>query len=187
MKQKYILSAIGIMILAIVSSFGVAKINANPSYFALSSSTSTATTTPAYMTPGTATSTLSFDSQVGIAQSVDSAILAIQFTGSSTESTLFTQLEYSQNGIDWFLDRQYANGTSSQVFNLNQQNIYSFKVGTTTTGGLPGAPSIATTTTAVINVRTPMRYVRAVFTLPQVTERFNGAVWAQFIGKREAN
>ena len=70
-------------------------VSANPSFFLRSVSSSVGTSTITYMTPGLATTTEVFDTGASGAGSVDSAVLAIQFTASSTASTLAWRYEYS--------------------------------------------------------------------------------------------
>src|SRR4051812_47458262 len=82
---------------------------ANPSLFAIGVTTnSAATTSPAFMLPGKATSTTPvYDSYTqttsgGQVSKADRAGLLMNFTGSSTASVFRGCPEYSQDGIDWF-------------------------------------------------------------------------------------
>src|SRR5437870_5803479 len=81
---------------------------ANPSYFANGTSTAAATTTKAFMTPGTATTTTPvFDSYAqtaagGLTTKSDYAGLLVRLSASSTATVLSVNVEYSQDGIDWY-------------------------------------------------------------------------------------
>lgn len=197
-RSPYILLGVGL--LALVVSFGaVAK--ANPSLFLLgqlSSSSSTVT----YLTPGTASTTIGslsssgtslgyFDLGAGGAQGADSAILALQFTGSSTPNnsaiattTFNVSIEYSQDRSDWYGDSYDGFATSTVTQNRSANTVYKFTLGTQLLSG--NVVASTTPTKFLINIPTPTRYVRAIVTIPTGTGSTNGAVWGQFIAKRQA-
>lgn len=84
------------------------KANAQPSTLAIQTSAS-ATTSVAYLTAGTASSTYQIDnngvfsaSKVPNMQPVDSVVVNVQFSGSSTASTLLVIPQWSNNNIDWY-------------------------------------------------------------------------------------
>lgn len=103
---------IGCFILAILAalmSFAT-YVSAQPSTVVIQTM-ATATTSVAFLTPGTATTTYQFDNslfssgKIANMQSVDSGSMMIQMTASSSVgnlSTLAWQFQFSNNGIDWY-------------------------------------------------------------------------------------
>ncbi len=148
------------------------KAHANPSDLNLSNTT--ATTTVSFVVVGTATSTETYDSYgggVGEPNASDGATLFVQMAASSTSSVLGIQLQYSQNGIDWFDDDllQLTNATTTQATNVAVANSYTWKAAGTAT------------TSKAFNVPTPTRYVRAVISATGA----NAAVWKVIIAKKQ--
>lgn len=143
-------------------------VRANPSDLN-TTSTSAATTSPTYIIPGTATSTLTYDSYndgIGDPNASESAVLLLQTAASSTSSVFTVALQYSQNGIDWYQDNLMATTTST---NIGTAQTYTFTAaGTATTG-------------RAITVPTPTRYVRAVTSVAGA----NAAVWGQIVAKKQ--
>ncbi len=116
------------IVAAILTLFwGTGTAFANPSGFANATSTAVATTTLKYMTPGTGTSTTPvYDAYAqtfagGSTSKADAAGLLVQFTASSSVSVLSANVEYSQDGIDWYrnfvIDPTQA-GTSTTPFSV---------------------------------------------------------------------
>lgn len=179
-KYIFILAAVVLGL----SVFGVAR--ANPLFFAVTTQTATATTSPSYMTAGTATTTLTLDTySSGNSRAAYSATLLIQLAASSTATTLRTNIEYSQDGVDWYQDggSLFPNfATTSKPFDIGQVNQFSLTYASST-AGLGAVPASQATTTRAVKINTPTRYVRAVFTLP--TGSAAGAVWAQFVPIKE--
>lgn len=187
MKKIYLLS----IIVAIALTAGAIVVNANPSYFALTKQTSTATTSPVFMTAGAATSTLVFDAYAAYSNtSADSLYLAIQFTGSSTASVLGWQYEYSTGfpgndcatypeSCDWF-SLGVGNSTTATSTYVTSKAENLLVTASSTIGGrtIPQDKVLK-----LVNVPTPLRYVRAVFYLPVGSSP--GSVWAQFIPIKE--
>lgn len=186
--------AVGIFLLVAVILTGYSQVVlANPASWMRSQSAS-ATTSPAYMTPGTATTSVVLDTGSGNRFAGDSAALLVQLTASSTDTLLTWIYEYSQDpkcssdetAADW-----YGGGIGSE---RNQ-------TGTTTPFGLASSAqeyrlqfassSPAAGATAADNNRSlklvevplPARCVRVSFYLP--TGSTNGAVWAEWVGKKE--
>lgn len=182
--NKKLVASIGIVIaiFAVVLYFS-REAKANPIQLATPSNTS-ATTSVSYMTAGTATTTYSYDSySQGNPTRPYEAALLINFTGSSTSATLNINIEYSQDGIDWYQDGgslYNAYATSSKPFDVGTVNRFTY---TYTTQGAGLAAGTNATSTRLVLVKTPTRYVRAVMTLP--TGSAAGAVWATFIPSKE--
>lgn len=170
----------------ILTAFAVVR--ANPLQFVPTVQTATATTSPSYMTSGKATSTLVFDSYaVGQIKATDQAVLFLSLSASSTSTIFNTDIEYSQDNIDWYQDGgTFENGfaTTTKPFNLSQVNEYAWQF-SSSTAGLPAPSASNATSTRALYIKTPTRYVRAVFTLPAGSTA--GAVWAQWVPSRQVS
>lgn len=167
--------------------FGAQIAFANPSFFAPFAKTSTATSSPAYLTAGTATSTIVYDSfnLNGTNQSApsdplaaDTAVLAVQFTASSTASILGIAIERSDDGVDWYQDNLSTFATTSPQASLQVPMTYSWGFSSSTINGVLNTSSRVG---KVITVPTPTRYTRAVLTMTGAA----GAVWAEWIPKKQ--
>lgn len=162
---------------------------ANPSFFANTTTTNNAaSTSPKYMTPGTATSTLTHNalSQTfsgGNTWKTDFVTLLVQLNASSTNTSLNIAVEYSYDGIDWYRNflvggDQY--GTSTTPYHLIDPFSHTMKFASSTVlGGV--ASSTLDRITAAITIPTPTQYTRLVFSLTGA----NGSVWAQIVPIKE--
>lgn len=178
------------MVLVLIAAFALFyTVKANPSFFlAQSTSSSTATTTVTYMTPGTATTTLFLDLGAGGAQGADSIVLLECLQASSTNTTLNTAAEYSQDNVTWAQnDLASTTGGVAQInVTLSQSFTWTF-ASTTIGGGLAtstGPGLAANSACKIVSVPVPTRYIRAILTLPAGST--NGAVWADWIAKRQS-
>lgn len=184
-QRRFELGAIAIfaVICLVLSSWTFVK--ANPSYFTRANGilcgSLTATTSPTFMTAGTATTTVTFDSGCATSNSQDSSVLSMQLTASSTNTKLAVNFEYSQDNIDWYQSNLSAQATTTPVQDISTAQSYLWSFASTTPG--LGAPA-GTRQMKTIVVPTPTRYVRAVFTIPSGST--NGAIWAEFDAKRQA-
>ncbi len=145
-------------------------VSANSSFFLPNTPTAAATTSLSYMGIGTATTTLSYDSfQGGQYRATDKTAVLVQFVASSTSSVLGVDVQYSQDGIDWYSDNVNTATTSiSQV--LDTSNRYTWKASGTATSS------------KIFTISTPTRYFRAVFSMTGAA----GGIWAQFVPQRQA-
>jgi hypothetical protein len=182
----------------IVLGLGFASVAyANPLFFVSSAQTATATSTLTFMTPGTATTTLYFDSSVGApGKAVDKAVLLTQLTASSTNTKLNIGVEYS-NGVagtdctlvptacDWYADEQQnsVTATTSQAYQIGTPITYSWTYASTTQGG--AAVGNSNIGLKVITLPMPTRYTRVFYSLG--IGGTNGAVWGQIIPQRQTN
>lgn len=162
---------------------GASVASANPSYVGPTVQTASATTSPAYMTPGTATSTLTFDSynpttNVFVA---DRLALLMQFTGSSTSAVLGINFEYSQDGIDWYKNAIVTSETISTTSPSLSLNTPTSATWTFSGTPLNGDAGTVATSTRIVSVPLYTRFVRSVFTLTGAS----GAVWGQFVPIKE--
>lgn len=196
MRSKLFLPALLMaMFMTISGILFVPAAHANPLQFKPTVQTASASSTPAgafqgnFMTPGTATSSLAFDSYAaGQPFVTDQAALLLQFVSSSTASQVNINLEYSQDGVDWYQDGgtfENAFATSTKPFNLAQVNQYILPSSTSTVPGLGLPSATGATTTRAILVKTPTRFVRAVFSIPGGFG--NGAIWSQWVPSRQIN
>lgn len=167
-------------IMAILGTILPATAYANPSAFAPTKETAAATSTLVYMSPGAATTTLSYDSLSGDSTKVDSLTLAFQATASSTAPILNARLEDSPNGIDWY-PRAIGVGVPATTTSMSTPyNVLSFILSTTTDNGGSGTSSRVHES---FTVTAPMRWVRVVFSQPVGTT--NLGLWAQMIPVKE--
>lgn len=155
----------------------VPQVKASASFFLRkSTNVNFSTTTTAFMSAGAATTTLVFDLGAGGAQAAESAVLLQQFVGSTTAAVMLTTIEYSQ-------------GTPGVACDTNQTacDWYASTATSTTALGIQpgGAGFVGSTTRSLINIVTPTKYVRAVFTIPATS--VNGAVYAEFVARRQSN
>jgi hypothetical protein len=196
MKSGKLNLSVAIFFLMVVLAFASATafVYANPMQFTATASTAAATTSPVFMTPGTATSTVRYDTfqsngttqtNTGNTYLTNQTQLLVQFTASSTSSTLNINLEYSQDGIDWYADAPtnvvgYATSTFS--VSLNQIPQYQWKFASSTIGQA-GALVSNNLDTRSIAVNVPTRYVRAIFTCG--AGGTNCTVWSTFIPVKE--
>lgn len=166
--------------------FGM-TVYANPTLLTSTAQSSSATTTLAYMTPGTATTTVTYDvwAENGTNQTNDGnrlypdyADLSLYMKASSTLSILVTNVEYSEDKLDWYQNNleTYAAGAIA----VATPNSYTWTFATSTIGGLLNG--IGTDVGAkIIRVKAPMRYVRAVVSLTGA----NAGVRAKFLPKKQ--
>ena len=182
MKKKYIIGiALGIAVL-----FGAVAALANPSFFAKTYKMVAATSTITYMTPGTATTTLTFDAylidQSGTSQNptaLDGLSLAIQFHASSAPITnLRWRYQYSQDNQDW-----YDLATSTNLTAITNENSWIQN----STSTAYSASGLSTSSLAMMideGIPVAARYIRVQFFLP-TSALSNGGVWAEFIPIKE--
>ncbi len=161
--------------------------SANPSSFSSPAYTATATSSLVYMTPGTATTTVTFDTyesngttQVNNGNTfvADGATLLLAVTASSTASVFVVNLEYSVDGIDWYQNNRatYAAGAIAIV----TPNSFTYTYASTTPGGGNVLPTSSRGAKA-INLDTPTRYIRAFITMTGA----NGGVYATIIPRKQ--
>lgn len=166
--------------LIVISFFSARAAHANPSAFAPTKETASATTTLVFMAPGAATTTLTYDSLSGDSVKIDSLTVAFQATASSTGPTLNVRLEDSPNGIDWYPRTVGAGILATTTLMTTPFNTLSFVLSTTTDNGGSGTSSRIHES---FTVTAPMRWVRVVFSQPVGTT--NLGLWAQMIPVKE--
>lgn len=178
--------AIGIAALAL---FGVAGIAYGASYFSATVQTSAATSTPAYMTPGNATSTLTYNTLTNTsvatatpsgsqaATKAEFVYLAGQLTGSSTSAVIHITPEYSVDGIDWYqgygLVVNISTTTPNPTYAYGTVDSINLPYASTTVGGL----SASSVDRFLVKIPVPTKDVRLVVTLTGA----NAAFWGQIV------
>lgn len=183
-KSKIIAAVLGLSVL--LGFTGVAY--ANPVYFATGTTTSASTSTPAYMTAGNSTSTLTFNSYAPLSQSLHTGAtqvgLLVQFSGSSTSAVLNMATEYSMDGVDWyrnFITSPFQLGATTSPFVIQTPYSMSWKYASTTLdGGIVNIPGMST---AGFILPSPFEWIREVFTISGA----NGAIWAAMVPLKETN
>lgn len=182
----------GVIALCALIGVGAGVVLANPSYFATGVSTNnSASSTPAYLTAGIATSTTPvYDSYASKAQSsqykANQIGVLVQFTGSSTAAILNITPEYSQDGIDWYrslITDSNALGTTTVPVSLANgvTESYNMPFASTTPNGVGVTSANSTIMYAAFLIPAPFRYVRLVLS----TVKGNGAAWAQLVPIKE--
>ncbi len=202
MKKIFYISAAIIPLLILSVLFLAPNVKANPQGFYQSFiGTNTATTSITYMTGGTATTTIYWDAGFNgaSAQGSESAIALVQFTASSTSSTLQVYQEFSQGvpgvncvstptACDWYQMTPtalngYATTTADVGYNLSTVPLFSWKFASSTIGQIAQI-STNNLDTRAITIQTPTRYTRLNFVLKPITNG-NGAVWADIVAKKQ--
>lgn len=190
--------------LMVVSLFILSStVKANPLGF-LRKTSASATTTLAYMTPGTATTTAVIDCNLANASATgcDSGALLVALTASSSVSTLQVSQEFSQGvagnssidcvatptACDWYVGNQttlpnYNATTTPSTFEIGVVPQFSYTFASTSVGG---AAVLATNNlgTRLVMFNSPTRYTRFVFSMKQVANG-NGAVYWEVISKKQ--
>lgn len=165
---------------------------ANPFYQGLSAQTAMATSTQAYLTPGTATTTPVYDSyeQYGTNQTnggnntlANQVAVLLNGAASSTATVVNIACEFSNNyngktgNGDWYQNEVIAATTSNAGVQLGAvPNTFSFTYASSTVGGAPlGAKT--STFEKVFVCPVPLRFVRVVVTITGN----NASVWAGIV------
>lgn len=201
--KKYI--GISLFCLVVMSFAVVGEVKANPSIFSrfsniLSQRQAVASTTPVFLTPGSATSTVYADVGAGN-WAADNATLFMQVNASSTGSIPTWRYEYaddtpgancvnSPTACDWYGDSLYKQGitysttTDSAITYVPTFQTTSWRYASSTDGCATGfALSSINRACRSFVVPTPSRYVRAVIYLPIGST--NASVWATFLTRKE--
>lgn len=160
--------------------------HANQSFFASGVTThGAASTSPAYMTPGTGTSTTPvYDAYAqtcggGRTSKADQAGLLVQFNGSSTSAVLSLAVEYSQDGVDWY--RNFVIDPAQAGTTTPLSVVSPFAISWKYAAAVLGGAGVSGTSTAAFAVPTPFRYTRVVASITGA----NGAAWMQLVPVKE--
>ncbi len=194
--------------LFIFSPLFVKTAQANPDTFCTTSSTSGATSSPAYLAFGTSLATTTLYASRGCSDDVYGAkmyTLLNQFIASTSNSTFVIQQEYAHGvngvdcvanptGCDWYAGtfttiNDYATSTGvigTLDFAPIPNFVYDFA--SSTVGGIGtgmrGPNNLNNRDTKVLMFPAPTQYSRWIISLKTVTAS-NGAYWGMVIGKKE--
>lgn len=158
--------------------------HANPSLFSVGTTTNgVASSSAVFMTPGTATTTVQHDALAqtfsgGFTYKTDTVGLLTQFCGSSTLAVLTQNIEYSQDGIDWyrnFIIDPSQTGTTTSPWSVGSPFAIKWTYSSTTLATLT-APNNTCSFGAFV-LPTPFRYIRIVSSLTGA----NARVWNQLV------
>src|SRR3990167_3547149 len=188
MKKKIILSSLIVLILSVMI-FKDHIVEAGAPYFIRVNATNTATSTLSYMTAGTATTSLIADiykvNGVGEVSGDMDLRIAVQYTASSTASTLKWRYEYSNGSncqanpgnCDWYSESiNNAAGTATTTIETMTFKEYSWVFASSTPGAILIPKDRAL---KIITVPILAQYVRVLFYMPNAS--LPGAVWAEVI------
>lgn len=165
---------------------------ANPFYAGLDAKSATATTTQTYMTPGAATSTVTYDSYElygtnqtngGDTTIPDSVAILLQGVASSTATVVNVACEFSNNysggNGDWYQNEIYPASTTGALL-INTPLSFSFTYASTTVGG---AAVLSNTNRfqKLVTCPTPTRFVRAVVSVTGA----NASIWTDIVPKKQ--
>lgn len=114
----------------------------------------------------------------GTGNALDSATLLVQFTATSTPPTLKWRYEYSQDAIDWYAEDIELTTNASTTVHVRDFAEHSWVFASTTAGTASNSRILKK-----IDVKTPLRYVRAVFYLP--SDSSNAAIFTQWVSKNQ--
>lgn len=193
----YLALLLGAIFLTGAMFFFVSTAHANPEGF-IRSRPAVATSSPSYMTPGTATTTYSVDTGAGNTFAPNNvAILLTQFTASSTASVLAWRYEFSQDSscgtnpttADWYAYdapiTENAVGTTSPLAlsSLPLENKWTFASSTPGAGAATSTGADGNTIKKAILVPLHTRCARAMFYVP--VGAGNAGVWAEWVAKKE--
>lgn len=157
---------------------------ANQSTFCYGESTSAATSSPNYMTPGTATTTLTTSTRCASRDvPLDSLVATLQLIASSSTSRINGGIEQSMDGIEWYPASTNLQATTSPSYTLDSAGLFSLGFASSTPGGAI-VPSYNNRITRLIDMPTNMPYAR--IWLANSIGAGRVAVWAQFIGQRQS-
>lgn len=144
--------------------------HANPLRFPPAQSTSSATTSPAFITTATATTTLAtYDTYSntgavggsGSTQSMDKIAILVQHTASTSAGNAVLTVEHSMDGIDWYGDELIISATITAP-NITVPITYTLN-----------GNAVSSTTNRIIQSSAPVRFVRVRATVNGA----NGALW----------
>ncbi len=182
MNPKVLAAAV---LLAVLAFAGVAY--ANPFYIAGKASSAAATTTVTYMTPGTATTTVVYDSyeisgtnqkNQGNLTVPNQVAVVVQGVSSSSISVLNLACEYSDDNIDWYQNDVFA-ATSSGNIPIAAPSTFTYTFASTTLNGVANGNKFA----KVVQCPLPLRFVRAVVS----NTGANLSVWSAIIPTKQRN
>ena len=180
MKKFYLPILIIAMFLTAFAIYQAKPANANPDFFC-EDRLNAASTTLTFMTPGTATTTHTYEN-CGGTTSARSAILFFQYTASTTDPLLNLRIEHSQDNIDWYPASVALEEFATSTSLTGDSATFDFTTLATSTNNNGGTGTDARLHRS-LEIETPTQFTRVIFSLPIGTS--NGAIWSQFVSKKE--
>lgn len=143
--------------------------NTSSSFLEKGINTTEATSSPTYMTPGTATTTLTVSKDKGSVLS-----LFVAFTASTSPAILNWDYQFSNNGVDWYEEDNVIDPTTLALLARFDH------ASTTVTHAWSPQSSTASTSYKVIDMPdTPSKFSRVRFTVPVGT--VNSSIYAEIV------
>jgi hypothetical protein len=183
MNKKYLIT-IGIA-LVIIAGIGLSftrPADANPVSSTCGESSS-ATSSPNYMTPGTGTTTITCLVQPPNASGAVEAFVAINRTASSTASDIKIDIEYSMDGVNWYSNNTSDLGTTTPQIALAPTQSFILRFASSTLPGGGQIPVPNNREARIFKIATPTKYVRAVISVP--IGSLNSGVYASIITRKD--
>lgn len=189
--QKIIgVALVGILVLGLYFVLQPRFAAANPSLFITALSNSS-TSSPSFMSSGLGTTTTVFDAQAldGSNFAANSVSLLVQFAATNTPATtLNLDIQYSQDGQDWYAVNQgtEANLQATTSDSIGNVQTISFLYASSTIDRISATPlSLGqfATSTRIVNLNMPTRYARAVIYMTGASGK--GSVWTEWVAKKE--
>lgn len=122
--KKHIKKIIALVILSLGMFWAAPQVLAMASIFMAPTKTATATTSPAWITPGTGTTTVTLPTPLalGMATKYDKAYVMVQIAATNSPQgggALKARVEHSLDGVDWFSEgvATAANATNTPIAN----------------------------------------------------------------------
>lgn len=183
--NKYIISGgIGYVILfaGLAILFSNSRVvEANPSQVFIDLAAPATTTVTGFIGAGTGTTTDVFDTQSDFGFTTETAFFALMQAASSTNSQLNINIQYSQNGIDWFSYNQAT--TTTSIPTGTTPYVLNIKFASTTNDGQAVSSANSATSSQMFKIETPTRYVRAVVSAPVGSA--GSYIWTAWYGKKQ--
>lgn len=145
--------------------------------------TAAATTSPAYLQPGLATTTVTcFLGNEG----ARSASVLVYFLASSTNSSITIGVEESQNRIDWYALGPNQVASTSPTIDLDTNGTFSWQFASTSQGG---AATTGSTTLRIFDVNPRLENMRVFVAAASTTGALNkdAAVWVKIVPRQDVN
>jgi hypothetical protein len=201
--KKYVLVGIIVIVIGLVGLFTINKALGNPLFFpgiATISEVTATTTGSAYMTPGTGTTTIGYDSYQITQGSASpqnatapiSLTALVHLTATTGVPTLNINCEASRDGIEWYKRGCYNAATTTNLFSL-MTDLTSYEwVFASSTCRVGGAADSATqsTCTRAFEVKPISRFTRLIFSLASTTKvstiaADNASIYAELVSTKE--
>lgn len=148
---------------------------------------SSATSSPNFISTGVSTSTLNCDMYDAGQQTLsDMASIKVQLAASSTSSVLNMDVQFSQDGLDWYAVSQLGMSevnTSTSTPDISPVQQFKFTFASSTINRAVVSNANSATSSRIFLTETPTRYMRIIFTAPVGSAA--SAYWAEIRGQKQ--